>query len=215
MGDGSEEAGCSPACGRSVPYLRGASASCPRLLAAAEPDAGANRGVDKAPPSQGRRRLSEHAARWPTGRRWSCCGRWLPESSSRRGDGEGDLASAWQMCDDGVAPARSIPQPVRVLGGPSAGVTFSAIRCRPDCYSVVGRQQESWTDHGDLLNELGSRSGPAGPSRDLVDHQGEADANHPGVLSQRDALLGGTQRTRFAHARGPQVQAEGAQGKGG
>jgi hypothetical protein len=31
------------------------------LLAAAEPDARANRGVDKAPPSQGRR-LSEHAA---------------------------------------------------------------------------------------------------------------------------------------------------------
>jgi hypothetical protein len=32
------------------------------LLAAVEPDARANRGVDKAPPSQGRRRLSEHAA---------------------------------------------------------------------------------------------------------------------------------------------------------
>jgi hypothetical protein len=30
--------------------------------------------------------------------------------------------------------------------------------------------------------ELGSRSGPASALSDLVDHEGESDANHPGVL---------------------------------
>jgi hypothetical protein len=32
------------------------------------------------------------------------------------------------------------------------------------------------------FTELGSRSGPASALSDLVDHEGEPDANHPGVL---------------------------------
>src|SRR4029450_903629 len=63
--------------------------------------------------------------------------------------------------------------------------------------------------------ELASRSGPASALSDLVDHEGEPDANHPGVLGQGDALLSGTQGPLLSHAGGPQVQAEGAQGKGG
>jgi hypothetical protein len=63
--------------------------------------------------------------------------------------------------------------------------------------------------------ELGSRSGPASALSDLIDHEGESDANHPGVLGQGDALLSGTQGTLLSHAGCPQVQAEGAQGKGG
>ena len=52
--------------------------------------------------------------------------------------------------------------------------------------------------------ELGSRSGLASALSDLVDHEGESDAHHPGVLGQGDALLSGTQRTvrRFSDAYG-------------
>jgi hypothetical protein len=87
------------------------------LLAAAEPDAGANRGVDKEPPSQGRRRLREHAAavadREAVELLWAvAAGVELRGRRRRRG-----LGLAWQMCDDGVAPARLIPRLVRVLGG--------------------------------------------------------------------------------------------------
>jgi hypothetical protein len=61
----------------------------------------------------------------------------------------------------------------------------------------------------------GSRSGPASALSDLVDHEGEPDANHPGVLGQGDTLLSGTHGTLLSHAGGPQVQAHRAQGKGG
>ena len=103
------------------PHLGGASASCRRLLAAVEPDARANRGVDKAPPSQGWRRLSEHAAAVADPEAvellWAvAAGVELGARRRRRG-----LGLAWQMCDDGLAPAPLIPRPVRVLGGPSAG----------------------------------------------------------------------------------------------
>jgi len=91
------------------------------LLAAVEPDARANRGVDKAPPSQGWRRLSEHAAAVADPEAvellWAvAAGVELGARRRRRG-----LGLAWQMCDDGLAPAPLIPRPVRVLGGPSAG----------------------------------------------------------------------------------------------
>jgi len=150
------------------------------------------------------RRLSEHAAavadREAVELLWGVAdGVELRARPRRRG-----LGLAWQMCDDGVAPARLIPRPVRVLGGPSAGAASSAIRCRPACYCPwLVSNRRSWTDHGDILNELGSRSGPAGASRDVVDHQGEADAHHPGVLGQGDALLGGTKRALLSHAGGP------------
>jgi len=66
-------------------------------------------------------------------------------------------ASAYWQCDDGVAPARLIPRLVCVLGGPAVGAAFSAIRCRPACDPAwLVSNGRSWTDHGDILNELGS-----------------------------------------------------------
>jgi hypothetical protein len=87
-------------------------------------------------------------------------------------------------------------------------------RCLGHAGGTAGEDEVS---HKGAVNsaELDSRSGPASALSDLVDHKGESDANHPGVLGQGDALLGGTQGTLLSHAGCPQVQAEGAQGKGG
>jgi hypothetical protein len=89
------------------------------LLAAAEPDARANRGGAKAPPSQGRRRLREHAAavadREAVELLWAvAAGVELRARRRRRG-----LGLAWQMCDDGVAPrddSSACPRSWRAFG---------------------------------------------------------------------------------------------------
>src|SRR5215208_1665056 len=89
----------------------------------------------------------------------------------------------------GTVPDRWIPLVPAAWGAPVA---------RPG--------EDDMSDKGAVSSaELGSRSGPASALSDLVDHEGESDANHPGVLGQGDALLRGTKRALFSHAGGPHV----------
>lgn len=48
-----------------------------------------------------------------------------------------------------------------------------------------------------------------------LDDEGDADAQHPDILGQRDALLGGPEAAFSAHARRAQVQTERAGGECG
>ena len=74
------------------------------MLAAAEHDAGANRGGDKAPPSQGRRRLSEHAAAAADREAMELLWAVADGVELRRGDGKGDLASPGRCVTTALHP---------------------------------------------------------------------------------------------------------------